>query len=103
MKDFAKLLVAWQRREGRHDLPWVGTRDPYRVWLSEIMLQQTQVATVIGYYERFMQRFPDGPQKLAAAHGWTKCCTLWTGLGYYSARTQSASPAAQLIVEEHGG
>ena len=52
-------LIAWQKRHGRHDLPWQNTRDPYRVWLSEIMLQQTQVATVIPYYQRFLARFPD--------------------------------------------
>ncbi len=57
--DFAPRIVDWQRRHGRHDLPWQNTRDPYRIWLSEIMLQQTQVATVIPYYDRFLQRFPD--------------------------------------------
>ena len=55
----AAALIAWHARHGRHDLPWQRERTPYRVWVSEIMLQQTQVATVIGYYERFMQRFPD--------------------------------------------
>ena len=59
MPDFAKTLIAWQRRHGRHGLPWQATRDPYRVWLSEVMLQQTQVETVIPYYERFLARFPD--------------------------------------------
>ena len=59
MADFARKLILWQRRHGRHGLPWQGTRDPYRVWLSEIMLQQTQVAAVIPYYERFLARFPD--------------------------------------------
>src|SRR5690606_35517396 len=57
--EFATSVVGWQRDYGRHSLPWQGTRDPYRIWLSEIMLQQTQVATVIGYYERFLTRFPD--------------------------------------------
>ena len=56
---FAPRLIAWQRASGRHGLPWQGTRDPYRVWLSEIMLQQTQVSTVLGYYPRFLERFPD--------------------------------------------
>src|SRR5438093_5088561 len=56
---FASRLIAWQKERGRHDLPWQHTRDPYRVWLSEIMLQQTQVATVLDYYARFLQRFPD--------------------------------------------
>ena len=55
---FARKLVAWQRRQGRHDLPWQGTRDPYRIWLSEVMLQQTQVAAVIPYYERFLRKYP---------------------------------------------
>jgi A/G-specific adenine glycosylase len=56
---FAAELIAWQRQHGRHGLPWQGTRDPYRVWLSEVMLQQTQVSTVLGYYGRFLERFPD--------------------------------------------
>ena len=55
---FADTVAQWQRQSGRHGLPWQGSRDPYRIWLSEIMLQQTQVSTVIGYYERFLQRFP---------------------------------------------
>ena len=55
----AQAVIDWQRSHGRHGLPWQGTRDPYRVWLSEIMLQQTQVSTVLGYYERFLLRFPD--------------------------------------------
>ena len=58
-RSFAARLIAWQERHGRHGLPWQGTRDPYRVWLSEIMLQQTQVATVLPYYERFLAAFPD--------------------------------------------
>ncbi len=59
MKPFADRVVAWQRQHGRHDLPWQRNRDPYRIWLSDIMLQQTQVATVVGYFERFVARFPD--------------------------------------------
>ena len=55
----ASALIAWHAKHGRHDLPWQLERTPYRVWVSEIMLQQTQVATVVGYYQRFMQRFPD--------------------------------------------
>ena len=55
---FAHELVRWQRQHGRHDLPWQRTRDPYRVWLSEVMLQQTQVSTVVGYYDRFLARYP---------------------------------------------
>ena len=79
---FAQKLIAWQRRHGRHDLPWQGTRDPYRVWLSEVMLQQTQVATVIPYYERFLARFPD-VQALARASQ-EEVLRLWSGLGYYA-------------------
>ena len=56
--DFSFRVVAWQREHGRHDLPWQGTRDAYRIWLSEVMLQQTQVATVLPYFERFLARFP---------------------------------------------
>ncbi len=56
---FAQVLIDWQTHHGRHGLPWQGTRDPYRIWLSEVMLQQTQVATVIPYYLRFLERFPD--------------------------------------------
>src|SRR6187402_531008 len=57
-RSLASKLIAWQKRHGRHDLPWQGTRDPYRIWLSEIMLQQTQVVTVIPYYERFLAKYP---------------------------------------------
>jgi A/G-specific adenine glycosylase len=66
MNEFAEQVIAWQRRHGRHDLPWQGTRDPYRIWLSEIMLQQTQVSAVIPYFQRFLERFPD-VSTLAAA------------------------------------
>ena len=55
----SSAVITWQRQHGRHGLPWQGTRDPYRVWLSEVMLQQTQVSTVLGYYARFLARFPD--------------------------------------------
>lgn len=82
MSDFPTLLVAWQRQQGRHGLPWVGSRDPYRVWLSEIMLQQTQVATVLGHYGRFLQRWPS-VQALAAA-SLDEVLAQWAGLGYYS-------------------
>ena len=64
---FAARLVAWQREHGRHDLPWQRTRDPYRIWLSEVMLQQTQVATVLPYYERFLASFPDVARARARA------------------------------------
>src|SRR3989442_2414862 len=89
---FAQKLIAWQARHGRHDLPWQGTRDPYRIWLSEIMLQQTQVATVIPYYERFLARFPD-VESLARAP-LDDVLRLWSGLGYYS-RARNLHAAAQ--------
>ena len=93
---FAEKLIAWQRRHGRHDLPWQGTRDPYRIWLSEVMLQQTQVATVIPYYERFIARFAD-VRALARASE-EQVLALWSGLGYY-ARGRNLHRAAQVIAE----
>ena len=96
----AAALMAWHARHGRHDLPWQRERTPYRVWVSEIMLQQTQVATVIGYYERFMQRFPD-VTKLAAAP-LDEVLHLWSGLGYYS-RARNLHRAAQTVLGVHGG
>ncbi|MBI2307115.1 MAG: A/G-specific adenine glycosylase [Rhodocyclales bacterium] len=100
MSDFAARLVAWQKLHGRHDLPWQRTRDPYRIWLSEIMLQQTQVATVIPYYARFLARFPDLATLAAAPQG--EVLELWAGLGYY-ARARNLHRCAQQIVAEHGG
>ena len=85
---------------GRHALPWQNTRDPYRVWLSEIMLQQTQVATVLGYYERFIERFPDVRALAAASAG--DVLALWSGLGYYG-RARNLHRCAQAVVAEHGG
>jgi endonuclease III len=79
---FADQVLHWQRQHGRHQLPWQGTRDPYRVWLSEVMLQQTQVSTVLTYYARFLERFPT-VQALAAAP-LDEVLGLWSGLGYYS-------------------
>jgi A/G-specific adenine glycosylase len=99
-RDFAPRLIAWQRSHGRHALPWQQTRDPYRVWLSEIMLQQTQVATVLGYYDRFLQRFPDVRALAAAAQD--DVLALWSGLGYYS-RARNLHRCAQAVVAEHGG
>ncbi|NRF71947.1 A/G-specific adenine glycosylase [Aquincola sp. S2] len=96
----AATLVAWQRTHGRHALPWQRTRDPYRVWLSEIMLQQTQVATVLGYYERFLLRFPD-VRSLAAAPQ-DEVLALWSGLGYYS-RARNLHACARAVIEHHGG
>ena len=100
MTSFAKRLVDWQRVHGRHDLPWQNTRDPYRVWLSEIMLQQTQVLTVMGYYQRFLTAFPD-VQALAAAH-LDQVLGLWSGLGYYS-RARNLHACAQQVVSEFAG
>jgi len=97
---FAERVIAWQHTHGRHTLPWQNTRDPYRVWLSEIMLQQTQVATVLGYYARFLQRFPD-VRSLAAA-SLDEVFALWSGLGYYS-RARNLHRCAQVVVDEHGG
>lgn len=94
------LLEAWQRVQGRHDLPWQGTRDPYRVWLSEVMLQQTQVTTVLGYFPRFLERFPD-VRALAGAE-LDEVLGLWSGLGYYS-RARNLHRCARQVVERHGG
>jgi len=97
---FAEAVVAWQLQHGRHDLPWQNTQDPYAVWLSEIMLQQTQVVTVRDYFARFMQRFPTVAD-LAAAHQ-DEVLGLWSGLGYYS-RARNMHRAAQDVVALHGG
>ncbi len=98
--DWSARVVQWQRRHGRNDLPWQATRDPYHVWLSEIMLQQTQVATVRDYYARFLQRFPD-VRTLAAAQV-DDVLALWSGLGYYS-RARNLHACAQQVVRLHGG
>jgi A/G-specific adenine glycosylase len=97
---FAARLSAWQRAHGRHDLPWQGTRDAYRIWLAEIMLQQTQVATVVPYYARFLAAFPD-VRALAAAPV-DRVLELWSGLGYYR-RAHHLHAAAGVIVTQHGG
>jgi A/G-specific adenine glycosylase len=97
---FAERVIAWQRRHGRHDLPWQRDRNPYAVWVSEIMLQQTQVATVIPYYQRFMAAFPD-VRALARAEP-EAVMTLWSGLGYYS-RARNLHAAARLVVERFDG
>lgn len=99
-QEFAPRLLAWHHQHGRHDLPWQQTRDPYRIWLSEIMLQQTQVATVIPYYARFLARFPDIPALAAAVPD--QVMALWSGLGYY-ARARNLHRCAQMLVAEHGG
>jgi len=100
VNSLAETLIRWHAVHGRHDLPWQQQRTPYRVWVSEIMLQQTQVATVIGYYARFMQRFPD-VQALAAAP-LDEVLHLWSGLGYYS-RARNLKRAAERIVAEYAG
>jgi A/G-specific adenine glycosylase len=100
MKPFATRLLAWFDQHGRHDLPWQQPRTPYRVWLAEIMLQQTQVAAVIPYFQRFVARFPD-LEALASAPA-DDVLQHWAGLGYY-ARARNLQRAAQLIVGEHGG
>lgn len=98
--EFAERVVAWQASHGRNHLPWQQTRDPYRVWLSEIMLQQTQVATVLDYYGRFLARFPDVAALACAPQD--EVMGLWSGLGYYS-RARNLHRCAQLVVSEHGG
>lgn len=98
--DFSQAVLNWFDEHGRHDLPWQQNKTPYRVWVSEIMLQQTQVVTVIDYYQRFMQRFPD-VQSLAAAEQ-DEVLHYWTGLGYY-ARARNLHKCAQTVVEEFNG
>jgi A/G-specific adenine glycosylase len=98
--DFAPRVMAWQRRHGRHDLPWQASSDPYCVWLSEIMLQQTQVSTVLAYYQRFLQTFPTVGALAAAPQD--AVMQLWAGLGYYS-RARNLHRAAQMVVAEFGG
>lgn len=97
---FAARIIAWQRQHGRHDLPWQRSRDPYRIWLSEVMLQQTQVASVIPYYERFVEAFAD--LRALAAAPIERVLALWSGLGYYR-RAQHLHRAAGIIVRDFGG
>jgi len=98
--DISARLLAWHKRHGRHDLPWQGTRDAYRIWVAEIMLQQTQVAAVIPYYARFLARFPAIAALAAAPQD--EVLRLWSGLGYYS-RARNLQRAAQLVQARHGG
>ena len=100
LESVATRVVRWQASHGRSHLPWQKTRDPYRVWLSEIMLQQTQVSTVLGYYARFLERFPDVGALASASQD--EVLGLWSGLGYYS-RARNLHRCAQLVVAEHGG
>ena len=99
-RHFPRDVVAWQKTYGRNSLPWQNTRDPYRVWLSETMLQQTQVSTVLAYYARFLQRFPSVAE-LAAAQT-DDVLGLWSGLGYYS-RARNMHRCAQQVVALHAG
>lgn len=99
-EQFGSAVLDWFDRHGRHDLPWQQDITPYRVWVSEIMLQQTQVATVLGYYDRFMAALPT-VQALAAAPE-DEVLHLWTGLGYYS-RARNLHRSAKIVVEQYGG
>jgi A/G-specific adenine glycosylase len=97
---FSTRIVRWQESHGRHDLPWQGTRDAYLIWLSEIMLQQTQVATVMPYFERFIARFPTVRALAQASED--DVLALWSGLGYY-ARARNLHRAAREVAARHGG
>jgi A/G-specific adenine glycosylase len=97
---FAGRIVAWQASHGRSELPWQNTRDPYRVWLSEVMLQQTQVSTVLGYFARFLDRFPNVAALAAGTED--EVFGLWSGLGYYS-RARNMHRCAQEVVARFGG
>ncbi|HEY6821931.1 MAG TPA: A/G-specific adenine glycosylase [Burkholderiales bacterium] len=94
MQQFSARVIQWQRRHGRRRLPWQNTRDPYKVWLSEIMLQQTQVAAVVPYYVRFLGRFPTVDALAAAPQ--EEVLRLWSGLGYY-ARARNLHAAARAV------
>jgi A/G-specific adenine glycosylase len=100
VSDFAERLLGWFDEHGRKDLPWQYPRDAYRIWVSEIMLQQTQVQTVIPYFERFIARFPDAVTLADAAQD--DVLQRWSGLGYY-ARARNLHRAAQLIRDRHAG
>ncbi|MCG2584916.1 A/G-specific adenine glycosylase [Massilia sp. TS11] len=97
---FSATVIDWQRQHGRHALPWQNTRDAYRIWLSEIMLQQTQVSAVLGYYARFLERFPTLPD-LARADS-AEVMALWSGLGYYT-RARNLHKCAQQVLADYGG
>jgi A/G-specific adenine glycosylase len=97
---FARRLLDWYDRDGRHDLPWQHPREPYRVWLSEIMLQQTQVQTALPYFERFVRELPTLAALADADED--RVVALWSGLGYY-ARARNLHRSARLCVERHGG
>lgn len=96
----AQRVVRWQKQHGRNALPWQNTGDPYRVWLSEIMLQQTQVATVLDYYSRFLRRFPD--VRALSEATLDDVLALWSGLGYYT-RARNLHACAIRVMQQHGG
>ena len=98
--ELARRVVRWQKSHGRNHLPWQNTQDPYRVWLSEIMLQQTQVVTVLDYYSRFLKRFPDVASLAKASLD--EVLGLWSGLGYYS-RARNLHACARQVLAVHGG
>lgn len=100
MSTFANTLILWQTQHGRHGLPWQGTCDPYAIWIAEIMLQQTQVMTVIPYYQRFLEAFPD--IECLAKASIDAVLALWSGLGYYS-RGRNLHKAACQMAEYHQG
>ena len=100
IKNFTKDLISWQREQGRHHLPWQVNRTAYRVWLSEIMLQQTQVSTVVDRYQSFLQRFPN-IQALAESSV-DDVLAEWSGMGYYT-RARNLHKCAQVVVNEYGG
>ena len=99
-KNFAKYLIAWQKKDGRHHLPWQINRTAYRVWLSEIMLQQTQVSTVLIRYQEFLKRFPD-LRSLAMATV-DDVLSEWSGMGYYT-RARNLHKCARVVMSEHDG
>lgn len=100
MNHFSNSIIAWQKQHGRHDLPWQNTTDPYAIWVSEIMLQQTQVSAVIDYYQKFMARFPNIASLANASQ--EEVLQYWSGLGYYS-RARNLHHAAQQILDDFGG
>ena len=100
MPKFSTRIINWQKVHGRHSLPWQNTTDPYAIWVSEIMLQQTQVTAVIGYYAKFMARFSNIAQLAIATQD--EVLQHWSGLGYYS-RARNLHKSAQIIMAEHGG
>ena len=100
LRSFRKKLLTWYRHNHRKELPWRKTRDPYAIWISEAMLQQTQVAQVIPYYEKFLEQFPTVRQLAQAPL--TVVLDSWAGLGYYS-RAKNLHAASKKIVEEHSG